>query len=435
MKLRNCVIVDGVRTPFSKGGRGKLEATRMDDLGALLIKTMLDRNPQIKPTMIDDFGIGHGGNDQTIAGLGTVAQLAGLPAETCNFHTNRQCGSSMETSLRVAMGIILGSYDCGIGLGGERMGRTMGSGMPRGGKPNRVQGFNPNRKRSQMQRDMAHDHFEYFSVPIPDPILDSQGASMVQSAQNVSEMYHLTRQECDAFSMRSQHKLAKAYATGIYKKEVLSLTVEDPVFNENQEWVPEEKGPMVTFDTDESLRANTTMEGLAKLKPVAGIMSLCGTDLIITAGNSCPTNVGMTAVLLMSEDMALKLGLDPLCRIIGWAVGGVKQAIMGVGPVVAIKKALRHAGLTMDQINRVEFNEAFSHQVIPTMKETGMKEEVLNVNGGSIGIGHPIGATGARLLGAIGHEIKRSGKRYGMATQCIGAGQGIATIVESMDAR
>lgn len=314
------------------------------------------------------------------------------------------------------------------------MGRTMGAGYSMGGKPNRVQGFNPKRKRSQMQRDMAHDHFEYFSVPIPDPILDSPGASMVQSAQNVVEMYNLTREECDAFSMRSQHKLGKAYADGIYKKEVLSLEVEDPVFDENMVWQPDEKGPMVTFDTDESLRPNTTMEGLAKLNPVRGIVSHCGQDLIVTAGNSCPTNVGMTAAILMSEEMALKLGIDPLCRIIGWAVGGVKQQIMGVGPVVAIKKALKHAGLEADQIDRVEFNEAFSHQVIPTLKETGIPEEKVNVNGGSIGIGHPIGATGARLLGSIAHEIKRSGKRYGMATQCIGAGQGIATIVESVDA-
>ena len=433
MKLRNCVIVDGCRTPFAKGGRGKLEATRMDDLGALLVRTMMDRNPQIKPYMIDDFGIGHGGFDQTICGLGHVAQLAGLPPETTNFHTNRQCASSMETALRIASSIILGSYDCGIALGGERMGRQMGSGMTRNMKPNRVQGPNPNKKRSQMQRDMAHDHYEYFSVPIPDPVLDSPGASMVQSAQNVSDMYDLTREECDAFSMRSQHKLAKAYADGIYKKEVLSLEVEDPVLDEKSQWVPEEKGPMITFDTDESLRPNTTMEGLAKLGPVRGIESLCGKELIVTAGNSCPTNVGMTSVILMEEEMALKLGLDPLCRIVGWAVGGVKQSIMGVGPVVAIKKALRHAELEIDQIDRCEFNEAFSHQVIPTMRETGMKEDVVNVNGGSIGIGHPIGATGARLLGAIAHEIKRSGKRYGMATQCVGAGQGICTIVESVD--
>jgi len=433
MKVRNAVIVDGVRCPFARGGRGKLEATRMDDIGALLVQELLRRNPQVKPTMIDDFGIGHGGMDQTIAGLGTIAGLAGLPAETCNFAVNRQCGSSMESAQRIFMAIMLGSYECGISLGGERMGRTMGAGMPRGGKPNRVQGFNPNRKRSQMQRDMAHDHFDYFSVPIPDYVLDSPGASMVQSAQNVAEMYDLTREELDAFSMRSQHKLAAGYAAGNYKLEVLPLEVEDPVFNENGEWVPEEKGPMITFDTDESLRPNTSMEGLAKLNPVRGIVSLGGKDLVVTAGNSCPTNTGVTACLWMSEDMALKLGISPIARIKAWAVGGVKQQIMGVGPVVAIKKALKHAEMEPDEIDRVEFNEAFAHQVIPTLKECNIPEEKVNVNGGSLGIGHPIGATGSRLLMAVAHELRRSGKKYGLATQCIGAGQGIATILENCD--
>lgn len=435
MKARNAVLVDGIRSPFARGGRGKLEATRLDDVGALLIRTLLERNPQIKPTMIDDFGIGHGAQQQEVAGLGNVARLAGLPSEVTNFLTNRQCGSSMETALRIAMGIMLGSYDCGISLGAERMGRGMGGGGGDGPKPNRVRSYNSKlMEPTQMQRDMAHDHFDYFSTPIPDYLLDLKVMqSMVQTGQNVAEMFDISREQLDAFTMRSQHKLAAGYAAGKYKDEVLALEVEDPVFDENGVWLPDEKGPMIPFDQDESLRAQTSMEGLAKLQPVRGIVSHSGQDLRITAGNSCPTNTGVTAVILMAEEKAIELGLNPLARIVGWAVGGVKQAIMGAGPVVAIKKALKHAGLEPGQIDRVEFNEAFAAQVIPTMVETGIPEDKTNVNGGSLGIGHPIGATGARLLMAVGHELRRSGKKYGLATQCIGAGQGIATILENLD--
>jgi acetyl-CoA acetyltransferase family protein len=233
--------------------------------------------------------------------------------------------------------------------------------------------------------------------------------------------------------MRSQHKLAAAYEKGNYKDEVVPLEIEDPVFDENGAWLPDEKGPMIVFDQDESVRPYTNMEGLAKLPPVRGIVSHGDKELRITAGNSCPTNSGITAVLLMSEKMALDLGLEPLARIVGMGVAGVKQVIMGMGPVPATKKALKHAGLTGDQIDRVEFNEAFAAQVIPSIKEFGIPEEKVNVNGGSIGIGHPIGATGARLLMTVAKELRRSGTRYGLATQCIGAGQGISTILEALD--
>jgi acetyl-CoA acetyltransferase family protein len=176
------------------------------------------------------------------------------------------------------------------------------------------------------------------------------------------------------------------------------------------------------------------MEGLAKLPPVRGIVSYGGIDLRITAGNSCPTNTGASAVLIMSEEMALKMGQEFLARIIGWGNGGVKQQIMGIGPIVSTKKALKHAGLSPDQIDRVEFNEAFAAQVIPTLKEVGIPESKVNVNGGSIGIGHPIGATGARLIMTVCKELKRSNKRYGLCTQCVGPGQGATTIFENPDA-
>jgi len=412
-----------------------LEAARMDELGAIIVRTLLARNPKVKVTMIDDFGIGLGSGAPEASNLNVVPRLAGLPGEVTSFSSNRACAGSMETAHRIAMAIMLGEYDCGIAFGVERMARTMG-GMRGAGLPQtRRNEFNPKLlEQNELQRSLAHDHYDYFSVPIPDHVLNSPPtASMVQTAQNVAEMYDLTREELDAFAMRSQHKLAAAYDAGIYKDEVVPLEIEDPVFDEKGQWVPEEKGPMIILDRDESVRGNTTMEGLAALKPVKGIVSYDNRELVITAGNSCPTNTGVTAALIMSEELAKKIGQEFLARIIGWGNGGVKQQIMGIGPIVSSKKALRHAGLEPGQIDRVEFNEAFAAQVIPTLKEVGISEEKVNVNGGSIGIGHPIGATGARLIMTVCKELKRSNKRYGLCTQCVGPGQGATTIFENPD--
>ncbi|MDD5190002.1 MAG: thiolase family protein [Dehalococcoidales bacterium] len=435
MKARNVVIVDGVRTPFSKGGKGKLEAARMDELGAQVVRALLARNPKVKPTDIHDFGIGLGSGAPEASTPNYVAHLAGLPAEVCNFSSNRACAGSQETAARIAMAIALGEYDCGISFGVERMGRTlMGGGAPRA--TTRRDSFNPKQlKMNPEQRNMPADHFQYFSVPIPDYVLDSPpGASMVQTAQNVCDMYSFTRTELDAFSMRSQHKLAKAYDAGMYKEEVMPIEVEDPVFDDDGNWLPNEKGPMVTLDRDESVRGNTTMEGLAKLPIVKGVQSWGGKELMVTAGNSCPTNSGTTAILIMSEEMALKLGIEYLARVIGWGNGGVKQQLMGIGPVVSTKQALKFTGLHPDQIDRVEFNEAFACQVVATLKEVGIPESKVNVNGGSIGIGHPIGATGNRLIMAVARELRRSNKRYGLCTQCIGFGQGMTTVFENPNA-
>jgi len=429
MKLRNAVVIDGARSAFTKSGRGHFEATRLDDVGATVLRALLARNPKVKPTMIDE--IAHGGGQ-----AGSVAYLAGLPVEITSFSSQRQCATTQETSIRMAMAIMLGEYDCGISIGVERMGGGGGGGMGRPARtPNRRDTPNPKaREITKEQRDMPANHFDYFSVPIPDYILDSPRASMVQSGQNVCEMYDQTREEIDAFSMRSQHKLAKAYDAGIYKDEIVPLEVEQPVFDDKKAWNPDEVGPMVTFDRDEGVRPNTTMEVLATLRTVAGIKSYKGGDLMITAGNSCPRNDGVTVQLIMSEEMALKLRIEYLARVIGWGNGGCKQQIMGMGPVVATPMALKHAGLEMEQIDRVEFNEAFACQVVASMKELGMSEEKVNVNGGSVGIGHPITATGNRLWMTVCKELKRSNKRYGMATQCIGSGQGMTTIFENPDA-
>lgn len=435
MELRNVVLVDAARSAFGRGGRGKLVATRMDEAGALVLRALLDRNPKVDDRMIEDVGLGNVSGNSELANIGAdkVLRLAGLPSEVSAFDTNRQCGSSMETLHRIAQSIMVGATDCGIAMGVERMGRQLGGGG--GGNTNRVN--EPNRRlieQNEVQRGLAKDHYDNFSVPFPDYILNSTPVlSMTQTAQNVAEVYSLSREEMDEFAVVSHRKAVAAYEKGAYNDEIIPLEVETPVFDDQGNWLAEQRGPKVMFDRDECIRPGTNIEALSQLKPVGGIVSYGNRELVITAGNSCPTNDGVSAALLMSEELALRLGLQPLARIIGFGVAGVKPQVMGLGPVPSTKKALKHAGLSAEQIDRVEFNEAFAAQVIPSCKELGISLDRVNVNGGSIAIGHPLGATGARLVGTVAHELRRSGGRYGLATQCIGAGMGISTIIESLD--
>ncbi len=434
MELRNVVLVDGVRSPFSRGGRGKLVATRLDELGAKVLRALLDRNPKVTDNLIEDVGLGNVSGQGEFLGLGSVPRLAGLPLEVCSFNSNRQCGSSMETFQRIATSIMVGASDCGVSLGIERMGRGLGGGGRRGA-PNRITQMNPRIfEKNEVQRNMAVDHDEDFSVPFPDFILDSPPLqSMTQTAQNVIEVYGISRQELDEYSAKSHQKTHAAYEAGIYKDEVIPLEVEEPVFNEAGEWLEDETGKTITFDRDECIRPGTTVDKLAALNPIKGIQSYGNQEIQITAGNSCPTNDGVSAALLMSEEMALALGLEPLARVVGVGVGGVKPQVMGLGPIPATRKAMKHAGISADEIDRVEFNEAFAAQVIPSLRELGISDEKVNVNGGSLAIGHPLGATGSRLVTTVAKELRRSGTRYGLATQCIGAGMGISTILERVD--
>jgi acetyl-CoA acetyltransferase family protein len=433
MRLRNVVLVDGARSAFARGAKGKLVATRLDEAGAQVLRALLDRNPKVKDSMIEDVGLGNVGGFGEFTLLGTIQRLAGLPLEACAFNSNRQCGSSMETLHRVALSIMTGNSDCGVALGAERMGRGLGGGpqIPQ----TRITKLNAKLfQMNEAQKKMAPDHREYFSVDFPDYILQSPPiVGMTQTAQNVAEVYGLTRAELDAFAAESHRKCAAAYEAGVYKDEIIPLEVEDPVYDDKGAWLESEVGPKVVFDRDECIRPDTTAEKLAALQPIKGLVSFGGKEIVITAGNSCPTNDGVSAALLMSEDKALELGLQPLARIVGIGVGGVKPQLMGIGPIVSTKKALKQAGLRGEQIDRVEFNEAFAAQVIPSVRELGIPMDRVNVNGGSLGIGHPLGATGARLVTTVALELRRSGKRYGLATQCIGAGMGISTILERLD--
>ena len=434
MELQNAVIVDGARSAFGRGGRGKLVATRLDELGAQIVRALLERNPKVDPASVEDIAMGNVGGAGELAGIGadTIARLAGLPAEISAVDSNRQCGSSMETLHRVAQSIMVGATEVGIAIGAERMGRQLGGGAR--GTATRITDFNKKRlEQNEVQRNLAKNHFEDFSVPFQDEILDySPVLSMVQTAQNVAEVYNLSREEMDQFAVDSHRKAVAAYEKGIYKDEVIPVEVEEPVFDAEGNWVEAEIGKKIVFDRDECIRPGTNMETLGALPAVKGIVSPTGQELRITAGNSCPTNDGFTAALIMSEKKARELGLEPLARIVGFGIAGVKPQVMGLGPVPSTKKALRHAGITADQIDRVEFNEAFAAQVIPSCKELGIPLDRVNVNGGSIAIGHPLGATGARLVLTVAHELRRSNGRYGLATQCIGAGMGISTIIERM---
>ena len=433
-QLKNVVLVDGVRSAFGRGGRGQLVATRRDEAGAKIVRALMERNPKVSPWAIEDMGLGNvlGAGELILIGANNVAHLAGLPAEVCTFDTNRQCGSSMETLHRVAQSIMVGATECGIALGIERMGRSLVGG-PSGPKT-RITEFNKDlATMNEIQRNMTPDHSEIFSVPFPDAILAANPImAMTQTAQNVAEVYGLSREEMDEFSVESHRKVAAAYDKGLYKDEIIPLEIETPVFDDQGNWLPDEHGKNVIFEQDECLRRGTNMEGLSGLKPIGGVQSFTGGEVRITAGNSCPTNDGVSAALLMSEDKARELGLTPLARIIGMGVAGVKPQVMGLGPIPSTRKALRHAGITADQIDRVEFNEAFAAQVIPSCRELGIPMDRVNVNGGSIAIGHPLGATGARLVSTVAHELRRSGKRYGLATQCIGVGMGISTIIEAL---
>lgn len=435
MELQNCVLVDGVRSPFTRGGRGAFVATRLDEVAVTVLRALLDRNPKVDPFAIEDLGLGNVMGVAELAGIGAnhIARLAGLPEHVCTFDSNRQCGSSMETLHRVTQEIMVGSIDVGIAMGVERMGRQLGGG---GGnrEKNRITEFNKKRlEQNAAQHDLPPDHSENFSVPFPDYILDSTPVvSMTQTAQNVAEVYDLSRKELDEFAVESHRKYGEAFQSGFYKEEIVPIEVELPVFNDEGELQLDQQGERKVVDIDEGFRAGTNFEKLSELGPVRGLVSYGNKEIVITAGNSCPTNDGVTAALLMSERKADELGLKPLARIVGFGVGGVKPQVMGLGPIPATRKALTHAGIDASQIDRVEFNEAFAAQVIPSIKELGIPMDRVNVNGGSLAIGHPLGATGARLVTTVARELQQSGGRYGLATQCIGAGMGISTIVEAV---
>ncbi|GMA49485.1 acetyl-CoA acetyltransferase [Alicyclobacillus contaminans] len=390
--MREAVIVAGARTAIGKAPKGTLRNTRPDDLGALVVSDLLKRAPQVAPEDIEDIIMGcaipEAEQGMNVARI--IAMRAGLPTAVPGVTVNRFCSSGLQTIAMAAQQIMSGMADVVIAGGVETM-----SLIPMGGY-----NLSPNPE--------LVEHF-------PEVYM-----SMGHTAEQVASRFGISREDQDAFALRSHQRAAAAIQAGKFKDEIVPVTVKQTVMDPDGKPVQKE----VVFDTDEGVRLDTSLEALAKLRPA---FSLKGT---VTAGNSSQTSDGAAAVLVMSADRAREYGLKPLAAFRAFAVAGVDPDIMGVGPVAAVPKALKLAGLTLADIDLIELNEAFASQALHVIRTLEMDESKVNVNGGAIALGHPLGCTGARLTVSILNELQRTGGRYGLVTMCIGGGMGAAGIVE-----
>ncbi|MHC9418057.1 thiolase family protein [Sphingomonas citri] len=376
--MSNVVIAGYARSPFQLAGKGELARVRPDDLAAQVIRGLLEKT-KVDPAAVEDIILGcafpEGEQGLNVARL--VGLLADLPLSVGGMTVNRFCGSSMS-AIHIAMGQIqIGAGEAFICAGLESMSR-----IPMGG-------YNP--------------------LPSPELAAKSPGAymGMGQTAENVAQQYQITRAEQEAFAVRSQQKAAAARGEGRLADEIVPIRT---------------KRGEVTQDG--IIRPETTAEVLAGLKPAFSA------DGSVTAGTSSPLTDGASAVLVTSEEFAAKHGLKVLARIVSVGVAGCAPETMGLGPIGASKKALERAGIAAGDLDVVEINEAFASQAIACIRDLGLKEETINLDGGAIAIGHPLGATGARIVGKAAALLEREGGRYALATQCIGGGQGIATVLE-----
>jgi acetyl-CoA acyltransferase len=392
--MREAVIVAGVRTAVGKAPRGSLRTVRPDDMAAAVIEELLRRVPELPPETIDDVILGcatpEGESGTNVARI--AALRAGLPHEVPAVTVNRFCSSGSQTIAMAAERIMAGMAECIIAGGTESMSMLRGNTRLR-----------PN---------------PYLVEHRPGVYL-----SMGLTAENVARDYQVTREESDAFSYRSHQRALAAIAEGKLKDDgIVPLEVEVREVGGDGQL----KERRVTFDTDEGPRPDTTPEGLAKLRPVFHAKGS------VTAGNSSQTSDGAAGVVVMSVNRAEELGLKPLMRFVSYAVGGVPPEIMGMGPVAAVPKALKLAGLKLDDLDLIELNEAFACQAIAVMRELGMDDGRTNVNGGAVALGHPLGASGAKLTVQLMGEMRRRGGRYGLVTMCVGGGQGAATVFENL---
>ena len=396
------VIVDAIRTPVGALG-GILASVRPDDMAAFVIKEIIKRN-KFDPALVEEvfFGCANqaGEDNRNVARM--AALLAGLPLEVGGVTVNRLCASGLNAVNQAARAIKAGEGDVYIAGGVESMSRAPYS------LPKAESGY-------AFGNLTAYDTALGWRYPNP-KMKEMYGTdAMGETAENIAaERPHLTRELQDAFSVRSHQRAIAAQDSGRFKQEILPVAI------------PQKKGDPKIVDTDERPRRDTTMESLAKLKPA--FKKDGGT---VTAGNSSGLNDGAAALLLMSEEKAAALGLKPLARVVSSAAAGVAPRVMGVGPVPATQKALTRAGLKMQDIGLVELNEAFAVQSLAVIEDLGVDPEIVNVNGGAIAIGHPLGCSGARLVTTLVHEMRLRGNvKYGLATLCVGVGQGEATVLE-----
>jgi 3-oxoadipyl-CoA thiolase len=397
--LQDAVIVDCVRTPVGRYG-GVLSSVRPDDLAALVIKTLVERN-NIDPESIEDiyFGAGNqaGEDNRNVARMALL--LAGLTFKIPGATVNRLCGSGLEAINDAAHALMIGNGNTYIAGGVESMSRAPWV-IPKKGKE------------YDRQPEIADSTIGWRFV---NPKLAAQFPpfSMGETAENLAERYNIPREEQDKFAMKSHELAVRAQVQGLFKDEILPVPVIDK--DGNQTFVDKDEGP----------RPDISLEKLGKLKPV---FRENGT---VTAGNSCGLNDGAAGALIMTSRKAKRLGLTPKARIVATAVAGVHPSFMGLGPVPATRKVLKRAGLELDDIDLVELNEAFAAQVLSCLKFLNFDATgKMNVNGGAIALGHPIGCSGARIMTTLVHEMLRRKSDHGLATMCIGVGQGIATIVE-----
>lgn len=394
-------IVDGIRTPIGNFG-GTLGPVRADDLAAIVIKELMKRNQSLDPMLIEDvlFGCANqaGEDNRNVARMAGL--LAGLPWQVGGETVNRLCASGMASTINAARAIKDGAGDIYISGGVEHM--TRGPWVI-------------SKTSSAYGRDaqMYDSSFGWrFINPKMEELYGTDG--MGNTAENLVELYGIEREAQDKFSAWSQHKASKAIDSGRLAEEIVPVAI------------PQRKKDPIIFDKDEFVRPNTTIESLAGLRPAFK------KDGSVTAGNSSGLNDGAAALLIASEDAVKNHNLKPIARIVGAAIAGVEPRIMGIGPVFASEKVLKRTGLTLDQMDILELNEAFAAQVLACTRKMGVADDDprINPNGGAIALGHPLGMTGARILHTAALELQKSNKRYALVSMCIGVGQGYATILE-----
>ncbi|EHU1210115.1 MULTISPECIES: 3-oxoadipyl-CoA thiolase [Acinetobacter] len=401
MTLKNAYIIDAIRTPFGRYAGG-LAPIRADDLGAVPIKALMQRNPSVDWEQVDDVIYGcanQAGEDNRNVGR-MSALLAGLPYQVPATTINRLCGSSLDAIAIAARAIKAGEANLVIAGGVESMSRApyvMGKSDSAFGRSQKIEDttmgwrfINPKLK-------------ELYGVD-----------TMPQTAENVAEQFNVNRADQDQFALVSQQRTASAQAKGFFSKEIVPVEI------------PQRKGEAVVIDTDEHPRASTTLEGLSKLKPVVKA------DGTVTAGNASGINDGAAALLIASDDAVQAYNLKPRAKIIASTAVGVEPRIMGFAPAPAIKKLLKQANLTLEQMDVIELNEAFAAQALAVTRDLGLPDDSnkVNPNGGAIALGHPLGASGARLVTTALNQLEQTGGRYALCSMCIGVGQGIALIIE-----
>lgn len=394
-------ICDGVRTAIGKYG-GALSSVRTDDLAARPIEALIERNRDVDWARVDDVIYGSanqaGEDNRNVARM--AALLAGLPCDVPGTTINRLCASGMDAVGMAARGVKAGDYDLAIAGGVESMSRApfvMPKATTAFTRSNEI--FDTTIGWRFVNRKMK----------------DKYGTdSMPQTADNVAEDYNISRADQDAFAMRSQERWMTAQIAGVFANEIVPIDI------------PQRKGDPIRVDVDEHPRCDASLEKLGKLRGING------TDLSVTAGNASGVNDGAAALLIASEAAANANKLTPMVRVVGMAAAGVEPRVMGIGPVSATRKVLEKAGLTIEDMDVIELNEAFAAQGLATLRVLGVPDDAkhVNPNGGAIAIGHPLGMSGARLVLTAAHQLKRTGGKYGLCTMCVGVGQGVAMILE-----